>query len=845
MVIARSCLILVCLLLQAGTCCGQSESPGLVFNGFGKASHGRLMPGGWLVLNANVANRGEEAATARVVVTIPEAVNVQSSRTVTLSPRSKESLEVYVQIPASLKDVSVTEVQVSLYQVENGEARLLDNQGVPMQTSLRLPVQPSSSWLFLDIEAEPPTLLRWQWPLQKGYYNYEVIVASRIRAGFSRNASSFEHTPLPLRPMDWSGVEAMVISHTDFFEDAVAVDTLSKFVNGGGTAWILLDRIPCDLIQPMLASGQYCEELDEVELSSFSISASSIGQAVSAAEATLELDSPAKFKRVVQVGGEVSHAVDGWPAVTWFPVGQGKLVLTTLASEAWLEPGSESTEAGMQTQYKMRAWSAPFGRKIYDTPLPLPLSQEVNYPLELIGNPILPKGTVVLVLVAFVGLIVLLGASLLQMGKATRLGIYAPLLAIAVSSALWASSAWVRRDIPETVSRLQVVQIAADGNSALVREQAAVHLSSESAMSLDGHSEGFAQASASIQSGIKRFDVGGLTEWHLENPAWPPGAWRYTSQQVVETERLLATARLTKSGLQIDLPDQLESLADPLVSFVPNQPMLGQLSDQQVLADGSQMAEADRWVSSALIDAEQLRHSEVFQEMFSGTQQQLPPRRTLLGWTETWEGSEWTNPNLTRKGAALVQVPIRLVRPEVGQEFLLPAGMLQLRKDPTEISQISSFNDYNGKWGKDVSLSVYSHLQFLLPPETLPLQASSMDLELAIKAPHRVVRVLSRGAAFSAEPDEPLAEMFEIVSLDSPSVPWRASITDPRVLEDAQDGVIDLYLEVGERTDVEEGEDLGSVVTWNIDAFRASLIGKRMSEEAVPLKPRQGIARKL
>ena len=96
-----------------------------------------------------------------------------------------------------------------------------------------------------------------------------------------------------------------------------------------------------------------------------------------------------------------------------------------------------------------------------------------------------------------------------------------------------------------------------------------------------------------------------------------------------------------------------------------------------------------------------------------------------------------------------------------------------------------------------------------------------MTLELDVKAPHRTVRI---SAELDGQPP------LEIVQLDGPSVPWRGEVSDPRILASARDGIVDILLEVSGRNDLKDGEQTSTVVTWQIDSFRASFRGSRIKE---------------
>ncbi len=814
----------LCLILFAcpGFAQEQPQPPaGLRFNSFGRAMHGRLQPGGWCVVSATVMNTSERPLTARTVATLSGFPDIQNARTLTIFPKSTESFDLYVQVPKVVELETTKELEVSLYQVNNDGEVLLDVKGVPMRNTLRLQVEQSLNRSFTSLNNEPFEQFPWEWPFKEPYHNYEIVVSSRVLSGNNRSTVGYENLLVPLTRMDWKDVGLMTISDTRFFEDATSVEALNQFINDGGRAWIMLDKIPCHLIQPLLGLGNSCEEVDQVEMNRFSVKSHSAAVSFAEDELLVDKDDPVVFKRVAQVGGIVTHSIDGWPAAISMKIGYGEVLLTTLASAGWLRPGSESDDPQLSTSFRMAPWGLPFALEVHESRLAQPIPESVGYPLELVGNPVLPRTLVGLILLGFIVVLVGAGVVFLRLGELSRLGYVAPLLSAVAGGGLLLGSTWIRRDIPETLSRLQLIQVTQDGRTAMVREQSAVHLDASVAMKLVGNVDGYVITDPTLQSGIKRFDVGDIQNWELSNIAWPPGSWRYQTTQLIETPRLKATGTLDEAGLTINLPSELPTIEDPVIGFAPGVPMIGKLDGQSVTADGRLMAEGDRWIDGTLISDEQRRRIDVYQQFFSGDDRHLPPRNTLFGWSTPWDGARWDYNELTEVGSSLVGIPLRLLRPPVGKTILVPAGLIQLRKDSREAGQTSAYNAKSGKWSTDLSLGIDAHLQFVLPPEVLPFQARELNLELNIKAPHRIVRLVCRSA--NGEP-------IEIVALDGPSVPWKGTITDPSILADALDGAVDITLEISERTDIAPGESSSSHVTWAIDAFRASAIGTRLSE---------------
>lgn len=812
--------LLICNVCLTATCCAQDAEAGLRFVSLTKAYHSQVYPGGWLVLVANFHNTSDEPLVGTVVATAEGRPDMQSARTMTFLPHQDEHLEVYVHVPKTVASKEYAEFELTLYTSETGQEVMVDVAGIPMRQTLRLPVTRNANTAVSVIEPEPPLLPYWYWPPQVPHSNYEWAVASRVAANNSRAMVNLRASSVPVNRTDWDEVALVIVSDAKLFEDGAAVESLKRFINDGGRVWIMADQVPSNLIRPLLSKDQQFEELDEIEMNTFTIDVIRQLQSISVEDRSLSLDKPARMKRIIQHGGVVSHEVNGWPLAVWMNVGYGQLLLTTMESHAWIVPGSESSEPLKGTAFKNRLWALNVATEVNDLLRDKPLATSVDYPVQLFGNPVLPRSIVGGILLAFIGILGLIGVVQWKLGDIARFGWAAPILSAVAGCGLFIASSWIRRDIPETAANLQVIQVSEDGNTASVREQGAIYLNSEKAMELTSTSDGFAIANEDVQSGIKRYTVEDFQQWKLSNATWPM-TWRYQSQSVLAAENLMAIGTLSEQGLRITLPDSIE-LEDPVVSMVPGAPMIGSRVDRQILADGSLLAENDRWIDGSIITDEQRRRIEIYREFFQPDNRVPTLSRVVYGWTSRWDTAQWNAPDLTIAGSALVSLPIRLQRPAVGQKIALPSGVVKIERDTSSESRTSVFSDVSGKWTPDVSLAINSGLQLVLPPEVLPFEATALSLELDIKAPHRTVRLLAKTNA--------TAEPIEIVRLDGPSVPWRGDITQAEILETARDGVINIILDVSERDDLDADGNSASVVTWQIDNFRASLTGSRTSE---------------
>ncbi|RMF44345.1 MAG: hypothetical protein D6753_02785 [Planctomycetota bacterium] len=823
--VARRTFLLVASLWWAGaiggvTAWGQSERRGLHFGSLGRTPQTIVYPGGMLVLQAQLANYNSTPETGMIVATVDGVQDQQSARRFTLAPRSTRQIPLYIQVPQSVAGKDRVEVHAVLYIEAGGREVIQDQQGEPAEQRLVLNVERLPSQAALIMDPEPPRQNPWLWPLAPPHWSYELVIGARVDAGASRLTASFDRGNYPLNRGDWAAIKLMVIAQPDCLDDAALVDALKSYVAEGGRLWVMLDHVPCERIRPLLGVGQAVEQVDEVELNTAVVTITGSYMQLAEEDRRIDSDQPLRLVRVVQQGGRVTHAIDGWPVAMWMPYGYGEILLTTLDAQAWIQPRQQtpSTDVTMEAAYTTQPWAHQVALNANADAGARPLEDEVEYPSQHIGNPVVPRGWVAATLSGFCLALVGLALWMWRVGDLSRLAWGAPIAAAAFSIGLLVTAGYVRRDVQEGVARLQTIQVAEDGSQAIVREQGAVYLASETDMALESKYDGQARASDEIATGIRRYEVLDFQRWRLTNANWPAGLWRYRSDFSLPYTDALADAHLTDEGLRIEVPASLPPLQDPVIAFAVGDPMLGQVADggRVVLADGSLRAEGQRWVSGTLISAEQLRRVQVYQQFFAPVERGRVLRRVVHGWIPLPEaGPRWSR-DLAQRGSGLVSVPIRLRRPPAGQPVYVPHGLVQLHAAATTSGQTSTFDDETGRWAAELTMEAHAALQFELPDEILPFEATALEMELDVRAPHRAVR-LSCTLADGTE--------YELVTLDSPSIPWKKTITDPRVRQAVRDGTLQIRLDVSQRTDVEQPAQASNVVTWEVRHLLMSLRG--------------------
>lgn len=783
-----------------------------------RIAQSRVYPGKILALRATVSNPTEQEADGIVVAVVNGFPDRQCAKKVIVAPGKAASIDLYLNIPSELQGQENVEVQARLYRQEGGTERV-QGTGRTSEAKLTLSLEKNKDYsaFFMDNDAAP--VAPWRWPQAGPLMSYEWAIGTRIDAGTSRRVANMGSDPLPVNRADWNVIDNAIVAEENVLQDLAFVRSLRDFVESGGKAWVMLDRVSVDSLRPLLGAGQAIEVVDSTELTSFTVEVIGGTSVIAEEDRKVTSEIPLKMKRVLQVGGRVSHEIEGWPAAIWMKVGYGEILVTTLSPEGWIKArgnrGGENRDPMKVSAFESQLWSNSLALDINAPSLNPPLGSQVDYPIEMMGNPIVPRQWIATGLTSFCLMLLAIGLWRWWVGDMRLVGLIAPPVALVFAAGLVFAASFIRSDQPESVNRLQIVQVTEDGQSAIVREQAAVHLKSSADMKLQSNVDGVVHVDPQVKTGIQRFEKTQFHDWELQNQSWPPGYWRYSSEFEVPAEGLIATAILDESGLNVQLPDLHAQLEDAVLSFTRGGRMLCSGSGSNLTVDASQTVAVEQLIGGTLITSEQERRLSVYQQYFARKDRVQFVDHVLYGWTTTWPSTPIWSRDLQSGGSALVALPVQLLRPEAGKKIVVPRGLISIQADPRLTGQTLAFDGTTGMWVQNLTSPAVAELQFVLPPELVPFEAESMEIRLDMKAPQRNV-------SFSIVTDE--GEVL-IKELNEPSIPWSGTVTDARVLKDARDGILNFKLSVSERTDLQPGQSSTTVVQWQVEKLEASFSG--------------------
>ena len=443
-----------------------------------------------IVIRCNVRNGGEQTATGFLSARPTGSLTEEDRRLITIPPKQLRSFEVTVRPPSPLPDTRL-EVEVSLYSLIDGKASLVVVGEEPATRKVTL-WRPQKNPLLAAtaLGRESPEPMDWRWEKPKPFDTYEFAMASRVDAELTKDCLSFESIPFPLNPIEWRNIDLVMIAEPEVFRDASTTSVLKNFINNGGRVWVMLDSIEAEDVQSLLEPDQQIRTIDQVELTDFKVQ-SVVGN-VSEKDLRVSLDDPVVLKRLVQQGGMVTHSIDEWPVNIVMPVGRGEVILTALESIAWIQrrKASVNDDPYYQTAYELRSWAKPIIDIVHvKRATNIIAMKDLSYPIERIGNPVVPRSIVASILSVFCGALIAASLWRLTAGDAKWMGWIAPGLALLASLPLLLLGWYQKKDIPPMVSSFQVAQFASPIGGTL-KETAAVYLPGNSSMELRGKGSG-------------------------------------------------------------------------------------------------------------------------------------------------------------------------------------------------------------------------------------------------------------------------------------------------------------------------------------------------------------------
>lgn len=627
----------------------------------------------------------------------------------------------------------------------------------------------------------------------------DLLQTARFDRGLRYNLTLFGDPLLPASEEVLATLDHLMIASDRIKPDLAGIAAIRRWVAAGGHLWIQADTISSELLAALLGDDGSLSEVDRVDLTSVHIE--SAASAVGPTEFERELERPARFVRVMAEDIAVDYLVNGWPAAFWKTFGEGKILVTTLESDAWVSPRTPkdplpSGGKAFATDFSPSPPLSQLAFSFFTPRTPPPISRELaeDHVRQLIGYSI-PSRTLVLgTLIGFTALMLLLSLGLARRGRLELMGVLLPGLAI-VSAGILLGAGWRSQfTVPGSTAMIQVVQAVPGSQDVRTSGLAGVFAKESSRFEFTGQQGGWMNPDmAGLEGTTRRLVWTDLDCYHWQNLSLTPGLRTVAFQSAGRAEQPVeAVARFDADGIQgrLMLPKGLDP-ADALIATSRGRIGVELKADGAFAAPAESVLEAGEYLSARVLSDEQQRRSRVLAQMLgpeSGAVHTSEP--ILLVWTKPWDVGMSVAQAKDSLGSALVSMPIYWQRPPVGSQITIPSPFLTFREveGPDKLTPSGLYDYRKARWSER-SGPAAGWLGFTIPGELLPLTVKSATMTFKVLGPIGRLEIST-------------IENLRCKSLkvwDAPVGTLTVQITDPHALKLDSRGRLLLRIEAGDR----------------------------------------------
>lgn len=618
-------------------------------------------------------------------------------------------------------------------------------------------------------------------------------------------------------------LDHLIVADSRIIHDDAGLAAIRRWLFGGGSLWVMLDRVDPRVLERLLGDESLCQVVDRVGLTTVRLETQSPNGNIG--RETHDYEHPVEFVRVLASEVDVACTIDGWPAAFWKTCGEGRMLVTTLAPGGWMRkrsaadnrrgPGFDQSASPPSDQRfspptppapNSSAWKSPFvplepmqdlaseffrarpGQRLPKTTLE-PLVQ------EYVGYSIPARWQVIGLLMGFSVVLAALGWWLWRRSRLEMLGLISPALALSVSVLLVWLGWQQRQSVPAAVASVQFVR-AVPGTDDLRVEGVTGLFSPETGTATTGSKQGgwMMPDMTGMQGTTRRMVWTDLDEWHWENLPESAGLTNAALQQSsTMTERLEARATFGPEGLSGRL--HASAAHDPTDAVLATQN--GRIGvelrdDGTFLAKSAAVFSAEQFLGADLLSDEQHRRQRALIQLLNDPQRRdYPTEPQLLFWSKPWSLGLQFAQNRQTLGAALVAVPLKLERPPTGTEVSLASPLLPFRETlgPDDVGPNGLWDHRHREW-QEKSFPTMTWLKFQIPPVLLPVAVQRGRLAIQVAGP--VVRLEIAGHRRSQN------DIVPIKIWNDPVGTLSLELTDPEMLQVAADGGLLLRISGGD-----------------------------------------------
>jgi hypothetical protein len=833
-------VLLTLLVCSAGRAQDKQEEP-LRLVRVALASGRTMLSDSWAPLEIAVNNRAAESRQARVVAFYSGQNDVQYARDIWVPGNSTVTTWMLVGPPPEVY-VSQTnrDLETLLYDRTGGQDRLVLPPSQERIRSRPFPYKAHERATMVVMDQSPPdgkNQALW------GPAADEVEqTVSMFRTIGGQRAGIYQIPPrlLPATPEGFDGLSQCVLAAHSLNENPTGELALRRWVEQGGTLWIMLDLVDMETVARLLADSLPCEVVDRTSLSRVQIQTPNLGP--DEQDIPVDFEQPVDFVRVILAPlDSLVHTVNGWPASFTRRVGKGQILFTTVGARGWLRTRLASEagnfEQGGQTigvralqvlNSRFAPTREPQGKPA--DPLAPLVTGDVGYSVPGIA-------TAGLVFGGFLATVLIMGIALRYGQRPEWTGWCGPAAALAASAVFLSLGETTRNAVPATLAVTEIVEVTpasseqrASGTLGLFRPNSGpLPLASTGGGTLDLDMSG-------VQGQTRRRVVTDSDAWHWENLALPAGLRLGPLSYSLRTgQPVSAVAQFGPDGLSgLVTLGPYGNPSDAIISTAVRHPVAASLETNGSLTtpdDGllparrvllssgiparltvrnDDLLPAGQFFASAVLSDRQQRRAELYRWLLlESDTHPFDGRDVLLTWSEPPELPFSFVPDLRTVASTLLVIPLEFTRPPANTHLTVSRAFLPYQRI---LQGRASEPTLESRSGADM------RLRFQVPASLLPMEVESARL---------FVRVHANGRRLAVAGVDAGDKLVELWSDKDPTGTIEVPITQAALLHlDKQGG---LFVNVAISELVGSGE--GAPDRWSIEALELEVTGRTLPEE--------------
>jgi hypothetical protein len=612
---------------------------------------------------------------------------------------------------------------------------------------------------------------------------------------------------LPPAAEAFHGTDVLILAGSQFDADPPGRAAIRRWVEQGGTLWVMLDQCKPESAAPILGDDFDLTLVDRVGLTSVTLKKASgeMGWGTRTEEVPVEL-----VRVVPSPADKVTHTVDGWPAAFVRKVGRGKVLVTTLGPRGWYRERTANDRVPKGSQSERLPVENPLVSDLASTLYPSPETDafppDVFRPLiaDEIGYQVVSRTTVALVLGGFVAALLAVGLGLRRARRPELYGWATPAVAALAAGVLIFSGERSRQVVPPTVATVQLVTpIAGSGEASATGlysvfnpSSGPVVVGSNDGVMLDLDGEG-------LDGQLRRRLQTDTDAWRWEGLKLPAGVRTGTFRGVSRVGKLTALAKFGPDGLQGKLESaSYTNPADGIALTTTREPTAVRIaSDGTFAISPADVLPPGQYLAGAVLSDRQQRRQVVHQQLLSGKLPRfLEDRDLLFAWADSSAVPFTHSDGVRAVGTALLAVPIEFERTPPGTRVTIPAAFVPNRR---QIDQIVT------PVTRDATFPSSQRVRFQLPATVLPMRVEKVLFTARVTAPFRKVTVAGADG-------EKLTPLFAAVG---PAAPIRVELSGASVAQPDARGGVYFQFDIGAATG-------GSAdAPWKIESLGLEVVG--------------------